>query len=459
MFCVPYAASTAQAAQPSEAEIDAVFERIMKENHVPGAAISIMHKDKMIFAKGYGYSNLEHRVTTKPEVIFQSASVGKMFTSAAILLLEKDGKLSLQDNILKHLPSGPKTWADITPQQMMMHRSGMPDYEGDIPEEEEDLALRAEFSDDDFIAALQTKPLEFTPGTQYSYSNTAYILLGAVIRKVSGQFYGDFLQDRVFGPIGMKTAQVNDIDQIIPNRSQGYRPKGDGLIRDEFVSHSLSRTADGSLLFSVLDMAEWNKELFYDNKILSRETVQEILKRRPYSDGTSQPSGYGYGWALTNVRGHEIVKHSGAWQGFSTYYLRAPEKDLSVVVLLNLAGGDAGRFSKTILGLFDSNYTSYAAVDDNLYGLTKKHQALVAAYLSGNRLGNGYTKTAASRLGGKTQQRAITDSAEAGDTEKFVLVHVNEDLNLRTYKSNYLLIDVDMNANGLVENLRFDEVY
>ncbi|MBL4639813.1 MAG: beta-lactamase family protein [Kordiimonadaceae bacterium] len=456
-LAVPLVSTPAAASyEVNQAAIDALVSKSMEEKRIPGVAISVMHKGKMIFAKGYGYANLEHKVKIMPKTLFQSASVGKMFTSSLILLLEQDGKLSLDDKILKHFPNGPKTWENITIRNLMMHRSGIPDFAEDFFGE---AGLRKDFNHDELMSHIYTMPLIFAPNTQFSYSNAAYAMLGILVEKLTGKPYGDMLNTRVFGPAGMKNSQVNDIHQIIPHRSQGYIIRDEKLLRDYYVSPTLSQTADGSLLFNVLDMAAWDNALFYANSVLPAKTASEMWKRRPFSDATAQKSGYGYGWGISEVRGHKVYSHSGGWQGFSTYYIHIPAKDLSVVVLANLEGANSGTISKKILGTLDSALASYLPIKDSKPELTSAHQKAVTAYLAGDALGKAFSKKAAKALNGINQKRAITDFKPAVSQEKFELVAVNSKNSSRSYKAGRVIAHISTDKNGLIDSLELQGRY
>lgn len=467
LFAVLLSGANIHAASVDEATLDKTIETIMKNRTVPGVAIAILEQGKPIFTKGYGYANLEHGVPVTPETVFQSASVGKMFTSAAILLLEQDGKLSLNDKITNYIPSAPDSWKDITIKHLLLHRSGLP-QEMDFPEnmdelsEEEVIAwfeasLAKDYSDADIIETLSNKPLAFAPDTAFSYSNPGYALLGIIVKQVSGQFYGDLLKERIFEPAGMKTAQVNDIRQIIPNRSQGYQLTGDTLIRDYYVSPTLSQTADGSLLFSVLDMAAWDKALYSDT-ILPQKLSQKAWQTHPYSDGTTQLDAYGFGWGIINVRGYTAHAHSGGWQGFSTYFVRIPEKGLSAIVLTNREGGGASNIAKKALAVVDPDLTPYWPIDDDTPAITKRHYQLIADYVAGKKLGSGFTQEAISQLNGKMQRRISTD-VSLGKEDRFKLVALDTEKGRRSYRSRGIVIHVDSNTDGAIKSLTFQGAY
>ncbi len=197
----------------------------------------------MVHAEGYGFSNLEHRTPATADTVYQSASVGKQFTAALVLMLAERGMLELDGVIAPCVAAAPAEWSGITIRHLLTHTSGISDDGFGT------LNLRLDYSDDELAVTIASTPLEFAPGTAWSYSNSGYILLGLIIARITGRFYGDLLADWIFSPLGMTTARVNSEEDIIPDRAAGYRME-DGVLRNqEYVSPSLNRTADGGIVF------------------------------------------------------------------------------------------------------------------------------------------------------------------------------------------------------------------
>src|SRR4029079_11332307 len=202
-------------------KIDSAVAAVMKRQKIPGVALAVISKEKPALIKGYGEANVEHHVPVTPDTIFQSGSVGKQFAAAAIMTLVDDGKLSLDDSIAKFWPEAPAWWRPVTVRQLLTHTSGMGNFEPSVG-----IDYRKDYTDDEFAKlALGLKP-EFAPGSRWSYSNPGYVLLGCIIGKVTGQHYGELLRDRIFGPLGMKTARVISDADIIPHRAAGYQLAG-----------------------------------------------------------------------------------------------------------------------------------------------------------------------------------------------------------------------------------------
>jgi CubicO group peptidase (beta-lactamase class C family) len=324
--------------------VDEYLESQLKEQKIPGISLAIVKDGTIVKAQGYGFSNIEHQVAAKPETIYQSGSVGKQFTATAVMMLVEDGKIGLDDPITKYFKDAPKFWKQITVRHLLTHTSGIPDYTS------ESVNYRSDYTEDDLLKILMKLKPEFSPGEKWNYSNSGYMLLGFLIRKVTGKFYGDVLEERVFGPLGMTTAQVISESDIIPNRAAGYQLDKEKLRNQDWVSPTLNTTADGALYLTVLDMARWD-EGHYGTKLLKQESFKKMWTPVRLNNQTSYP--YGFGWRLGYQRGHRVIEHSGHWQGFSTGISRYPDYDLTVIILTNLSGIDATLIAEEVAGIHE----------------------------------------------------------------------------------------------------------
>jgi CubicO group peptidase (beta-lactamase class C family) len=200
---------------------------------------------------------------------------------------------------------------------------------------------------------LSARFLAYAPGTKWSYSNLGYLTIGILIHRVTGEFYGDFLQRRIFKPLHMSTTRIISEADIVPNRSAGYRWVGGQLKNQEWVSPLLNTTADGSLYFSVLDLAKWDAAL-YTEKLLRRASLQQMWRVAALRDGKPNAGHYGYGWFIGNKQGHHVVEHEGQWQGFETQISRYVDDGLTVVVLTNLAQAQPERIADKVAAIYFS---------------------------------------------------------------------------------------------------------
>ena len=348
--CLALAVGPARAAEPDR--FDALVEAERATQRVPGVGIAIVRGGEVVKLHGYGLANVEHQVPVKPETIFQSGSLGKQFTAAAVMLQVEDGTLALDDPLTRFYPEAPPGWSRITIRNLLNHTSGIADYG------QANVDYRRDYGDDEFARVAFGLKLEFPPGTRFSYSNTGYALLGFVVRKVSGRFYGGVLAERVFAPLGMKTARVIGEADIVPNRAAGYELVEDQLKNQDWVSPQLNTMADGSLYLSLLDMVAWDRGL-RAKAVLKPESWQQIFTPATLRDGTRTK--YGFGWRLSEQGGQKVERHAGAWQGFKTEIARFLGSDLTVIVLCNLAQAEPARFTDALAALVDPSLAKPAA--------------------------------------------------------------------------------------------------
>jgi len=333
-----------------ETKIDEYLRTEMKAQQIPGVALAVVKDGKIVLARGYGFANVEHQVPVKPETIFQSGSTGKQFTATAVMMLVEESKLSLEDKITKYFPDAPESWRNITIRHLLTHTSGMTDYPPDFD-------MRRDYTEDDLLQRIKTIPLAFQPGEKWSYSNLAYVTLGILIHKVSGKFYGDFLQERIFKPLEMSTARIISEADIVPNRAAGYRIANGQLKNQDWVSPSLNTTADGALYFTVYDMAKWDAAL-YTEKLLKRSSLEQMWTPVKLNDGTTFP--YGFGWGLGNVRDHRVIEHGGSWQGFKAQILRYVDDKLTIILFANQARANQTKLAHDIAAIVNPELTRVA---------------------------------------------------------------------------------------------------
>lgn len=332
-------------------DVDKFVKAEMEKQKIPGVALAIVNEGKISYSKGYGFANLEHQVPVKVETIFQSGSVGKQFTSAAIMLLVEDGKINLEDKITKYFKDTPETWKNITVRHLLTHTSGMTDYP-------EPFDYRKDYTEGDLYKMITEIPLGFQPGEKWSYSNLGYVTLGILIRKVSGKYFGDFLQERVFKPLDMKTARVISEADIVPNRAAGYVLVKGELKNQEWVSPSLNSTGDGALYLTLGDMAKWDAAL-YGEKLFKKTSLEQMWSPVKLNDGKTHP--YGFGWALGKVSGSQTVEHGGAWQGFKTYIARYLDEKTTIIVFANAGHANINRLAQGIAKSYDSKFAPIRA--------------------------------------------------------------------------------------------------
>ena len=322
--------------------VDAIVKDAKDRDGIPGIALLVIRAGRVERTGTYGIANVEHRVPVMRTTMFQTGSLGKQFTAAAVLLLAERGKLSLDDRIDRYLPAGPPGWEAITIRHLLDHTSGIRDSEdgGEI------FDLRHEYSDAELIQVLQSFPLDFAPGSRWKYNNSGYILAGIIVTRVTGMFYGDFLAREIFRPLGMRSARIISDTDIVPNRAAGYVRTPGGIRNQDFASAALNATGDGSLYLSLEDWSAWIAALDR-SALLSRATYEVFWGPTRTSDG--QVLDHGYTWDHTSIDGHPALEFDGSWQGFRTAIARDPATRLTVVVLANLAEASPEKIARAVL--------------------------------------------------------------------------------------------------------------
>ncbi|MDF2770522.1 MAG: Beta-lactamase [Geminicoccaceae bacterium] len=356
--------------------VDAFVRGEMARQKVPGIGLAVIRRGEVLKLTGYGEANVEHKVPVTPETIFQSGSLGKMFTSALIMLLVEDGKLELDRSIVTYLPNAPEPFKAITVRHLLTHTSGIPDYTDEL------IDFQKNYSEDELTAAAFKLKLEFPPGSRWNYSNTGYVLLGIIAGKAGGKFYGDQLRERLFTPVGMTTARVISEEDIIPNRAAGYRLTRGELKNQDWVAPRLNTTADGSLYFSLRDLVAWERAV-RTRAVLEPESWARVVEPMRLTSGRPYP--YGMGWSLDTVGGQPTQGHGGAWQGFKTQLTRYMRDDMTVIVLANAAQANPGLFVDSVAAMYNPTLVKpkpEPIADDNP-AITERLKSLLADAATG----------------------------------------------------------------------------
>ena len=295
----------------------------------PGASILVARQGKIIYQNAIGKADIQLNVEMQPGMVFQLASITKQFTAIAILQLYESGKLKLKDSIQQYLPDYPSYEKPITIENLLTHTSGIPDYmqlNFSFPNLE-----RLDFSPKELIDSFKYRPLQFTPGTAYRYSNSGYFLLGYIIQKITGLSYGDYIKKNILTPLDLSHTFLDEGNNIIPGGVQGYQIIDNKLLRADYWSPSIAYSA-GVLLSNATDLFKWNEAL-KKYKLVKRETLEKAWTPFILSNGTVV--NYGYGWSISTIDSSLCIYHSGAMNGFLTQESYYPAEDIYIVVLCN----------------------------------------------------------------------------------------------------------------------------
>jgi CubicO group peptidase (beta-lactamase class C family) len=299
--------------------------------HFFRGAVLVGINGRIVFEKAYGMGDEEWGAQNTLNTKFRIASLGKQFTSACVLLLQERGRLNVHDPISRYLSGLPEAWQAITIHQLLTHTSGIPNYTSS-PEIAK--LNRTGATPQQMIALVADKPLDFKPGTNWSDSNTGYILLGMIIEKVSGQPYVNFLQSNIFEPLGMGHSGYDRARDITKERASGYQIVDGHVVNSDFIDMSIPFSA-GGIYSTVEDMYRWNEALADDGKLLSAESLKQMFTE--YPEATHEGQHYGYGVVISRLKfGKLLYYHGGGVEGFSSSIQRYPQERVCIVVLSNL---------------------------------------------------------------------------------------------------------------------------
>ncbi len=328
--------------------IDALFAR-WDSPESPGCALAVIEDGRIAYTRGYGMADLEHDVPITPETVFYIGSESKQFVTACLLLLEEEGRLSLDDDIRKFVPELPSYGAPITIRHCILHTSGLRDYFTLWSLAGVDYAnFHPEMEVVDLIA--RQKELNFPPGEDRLYSNSGYLLLSVVIRRASGMSLAEFARERIFEPLGMEDSHFHDDpSRIVKNRAHGYfRTERDkwGLLAFRFAL-----VGSGGLYTNVPDLAKWDAN-FYHNTL--GEGGRELIRKMttPGTLNNGDKLSYACALAIGEYRGLSTVRHGGSLGGYRSHILRFPEERTTVILLFNLADVDPGAFAERVADIW-----------------------------------------------------------------------------------------------------------
>jgi len=330
------------------------FEKAAKAvtSPAPGCAVGVSVAGQSVFEKAFGLAEMEHNIPNTPLAIFESGSVAKQFTAAALVLLAQDGKLSLDDPVRKHIPEFPDYGTPLTIRHLLNHTAGLRDWGSVMQLTGAGRGDRVVTQDIAFDVIIRQKALDFTPGAEYSYSNSGYNLAAVLVERVSKQKFGDFLAERIFKPLGMKNSSIrDDYRRIVPGRAQAY--SRDGANAPWRLNMPIMNVyGNGGMLTTVGDWLKWNAML--DSRSMGAPLVEALETRGVLNDG--RKNAYALGLINTTYKGIKDISHGGSTAGYQTFLARYPDHKLSVAVLCNgtspSAGGLAASITDEILGPF-----------------------------------------------------------------------------------------------------------
>lgn len=318
---------------------DLIVQKMMKDQKITGLSLAVIKNGNPVVNKGYGLANVEHNVPVTAETVIRLGSVSKQFFTTAILKLQEEGKLSIEDSVHTFFPDAPETWRPIQVKHLMSHTSGL---KRESPAYDNNKMI----SDLEIIKAAYPLPLDFKTGEKYQYCNLAYYMLAQIITQVSGKPWQDYIQEKLFLPAGMKNSRMTDFYPIIPNRASGYMHKKGVLVNADAM---YAVRPSGGFLSTSTDMILWDKVLREKNIILKKENWellwQHFIKT---ADVPGSKAYYGFGWMIDEYNGRKIVMHGGANIGFRSYYTRFVNDGLSIIIMTNTDEANPGAIVRAL---------------------------------------------------------------------------------------------------------------
>ena len=342
-FVLPVVAAPAAASGDDlrSDSLDRHLTELQQRKHFNGTAL-IAQGDEILLHRGYGYADFEWRIPADQDTRYRIGSITKQFSAMAAAILDERGDLAVEDSVADYFEDVPEHWADVTIEDLILHTSGIPDYEewfGGYSTQRYSDFMSAADPPARILERARPLPLDFEPGERFHYSNTAYVLLGYLLESASGQTYEELLHEEIFVPLGMDEATQDRHEQVVPHRASGYTVapgRREALLRGQASDADLIRAnflrmgppqAEGGMLMTARDLFSWCQALD-DRRLVSESTYETI-----FSPGQGD---YGYGWFIRRGRFGLVHEHSGGLPGFSAYLRRLPESGITIILLSNL---------------------------------------------------------------------------------------------------------------------------
>jgi D-alanyl-D-alanine carboxypeptidase len=358
ILCLLLFAAVGGYAQNERVRTDSLMSSIYPSGR-PGAAIAVIKDGSVVFKQGYGVANLESKALITPSTNFNICSMTKQFTAYAILQLQREGKLSLDDKLSRFFPDfAPGVAGVVSVRQLLTHSSGIVEHYSYV-----DKALYKEFWDKDVLATLRTvDSVYFPPGSRYRYSNAAFCLLSLIIEKLSGEAYPAYIVHHVFAPLNMKGSNVIQPDVNISDRALGYESEKDTFrISDAKESLFFSTMGDGGVYTSIDDYLRWITAI-QQKSVMDPALVKEAQSAQ-FPIDTARNLSYGFGWFVAGSGNSQLVYHTGSNGGFRSIVLTKPSAKYAVIIFSNRTGVDLEDLVRLINRIYAIDDTAFVKLD------------------------------------------------------------------------------------------------
>jgi len=342
-----HAQSGASSSEGVAAQVDKIFAQFDKPNS-PGCALAVIKDGQIVYKRGYGMADLDHDIPIKPDTVFHVASVSKQFTAMAILLLAKQGELSLDDRVQKYITELREFDQPITIRHLLSHTSGLRDQWNLLMMSGTRLGEDVVRDEDILDLVSRMKELNFKPGEQHLYCNTGYTLLAFIVKRVSGQSLREFADANIFKPLGMtRTFFRDDHAVVVKQQAYAYNSGPNGAFKLSVPNYDT--VGASSLLTTVEDLARWEQN-FYDKRVGGDWAIEQMQIRGTLNDG--QQISYARGLAIGDYKGLKIVEHSGGDAGYRSHLMRFPDQRFSVACLCNYGGANPGLLARRVADVY-----------------------------------------------------------------------------------------------------------
>jgi CubicO group peptidase (beta-lactamase class C family) len=407
--------------------IDTIVRDRMAQERIPGAAIAVLKAGQIVKVGAYGLTGTNRPVPTTPDSIFRIQSATKPFTAVGTMMLVEAGQVGLDDPITKYVSGCPDSWRTITVRHLLSHTSGLRDF---VNEPTIDLSVEA--TDEQLLASVASHPLAFEPGASWSYNSTNYLLLGMIIRRVTGRWYGDFLSQHIFQPLGMTHTSIS---RDRATAVKGYVLDSGRAVpssADTMLAMSVLSYAGGGIQSTALDLGKWDRALDTE-QLLKRSTLEQMWTPVKLNNGATYP--YGLGWNVTEIAQHRRIWHTGVWTGFAAIIDRFVDDRLTVIVLANLSEAKTAALSRAIAATYVPalGVRIYQPIADGQPALTSRLKDVVRRAADGRLREADFTATAWRSFGPQVDQ--IRQSFGAlGELQDLTLIERAQSGSDRSYR-------------------------
>jgi len=340
LFLCLIPAAWAQLTPAQEAALEQAAAAGITANRIPALSVAVVSGDGPVWARAWGFSDMENHVPATPRTVFRLASISKTFTAAAAMALVEKGALDLDAEVQQYVPFPRKKWP-VTTRQLLSHQAGIRHYKG------------ADFNSThhyggvlESLAIFAQDPLEHEPGTKYLYSSYGFNLAGAAVERAARQKFADYVRETLLAPAGVESMRPDDVYAVIPFRARGYALLKDGTLQNCALADLSNKLPGGGWVATASDLVLFARAL-NDGKLVSARSLETMWTPRKLANG--EVTGYGLGWAIAEVDGMKVVQHSGGQQGANTHLLLAPSKRIAIAVMANLENGGAPAIATAML--------------------------------------------------------------------------------------------------------------